>query len=42
MNDKSKFEIIWTISWFVFIGFLCFIFKNGYPLFLLFIWIMGF
>ncbi len=42
MNEKDKFEIIWTICWFIFIATLCFIFKNGWPLFLLFIWILGF
>ena len=42
MNDKEKYELIWTIAWFIFISILCFIFKNGYPLLLLFIWILGF
>ena len=42
MNEKDKFEIIWTICWFIFIATLCFIFQNGWPLFLLFIWILGF
>ena len=42
MNDKNKFELIWTISWLSFISFLCFLFGNGYPLYLLFIWILGF
>ena len=42
MSDKGKYELIWTIVWFIFISILCFIFKNGYPLLLLFIWILGF
>ena len=42
MRDKGKYELIWTIAWFIFISILCFIFKNGYPLFLLFVWILGF
>ncbi len=40
--DKNKFEIIWTIVWLTFIGILCFIFKNAYPLLLLVIWILIF
>ena len=42
MGDKGKYELIWTIAWFIFISILCFIFKNGYPLLLLFVWILGF
>ena len=40
--DDNKFNIIWTICWFVFISVLCFMFKNAYPLLLLFIWILNF
>ena len=42
MKDKNKFELIWTICWFVFITALCFIFQSGWPLWLLFIWVLGF
>lgn len=33
--------LVWSISWLVFIAFLCLIFGNGGPLLLLFIWFAG-
>lgn len=41
MNRNTSL-ILWTICWLAFIGTLCFIFKNGYPLWLLTIWVLGF
>ena len=41
-NDYNKWITFWTIAWLSFIAFLCFIFNSGMPLFLLFIWILGF
>lgn len=40
--DRNTALILWTIIWFIFIGTLCFLFKNGNPLWLLIIWIAGF
>lgn len=40
MSEWEK-NVIWTAMWFLFISILCLIFKNGYPLFLLFLWILG-
>lgn len=40
-DEEFKRFMIWTGLWFAFISALCFAFKNGYPLFLLFIWILG-
>lgn len=31
MNDDKKYILIWTISWFIFISILCFIFKKWIP-----------
>lgn len=39
--EDNKYNIIWTIIWFIFITLLVFIFKNANPLWLLVLWIMG-
>ena len=40
--NKNEAVIYWTLIWLTFIAMLCFIFKNAYPLLLLFIWILPF
>lgn len=40
--NRNTALIIWTIIWFIFIGALCFLFKNANPLWLLVFWILGF
>ncbi len=40
--DKNTALILWTLCWFTFIAILCFIFKNGYILFLLILWLIPF
>lgn len=40
--SRNTALIIWTIIWFIFIGTLCFLFKNANPLWLLVFWILGF
>lgn len=39
--EDNKYNIIWTIIWFIFITLLVFIFKSANPLWLLVLWIMG-
>lgn len=40
--DKNKAQICWTLIWLTFIAILCMMFKNAYPLLLLFIWSLAF
>lgn len=40
--NRNTALILWTIAWLIFIGTLCFLFKNANPLWLLIIWILGF
>lgn len=40
--DRNIALILWTLIWFIFIGFLCFLFNNANPLWLLAIWFLGF
>lgn len=41
MEGKDKFNLIWTLYWFVFITILAFIFQNANVLWLLILWIIG-
>ena len=41
MDENNKFYIIWTIIWLLFIGSMCFLFKDGWPMWFLLIWFIG-
>lgn len=34
-------DLLWSLIWFVFIAFLCFLFNSANPLWLLIIWFLG-
>lgn len=40
--DRNTGITLWTLIWFIFIGFLCFLFNNANPLWLLILWLLGF
>lgn len=40
MDDFEK-DMIWTALWFLFITGLCVIFRNGFPCWLLVLWVLG-
>lgn len=35
------YHILYTLIWLIFIGFLCFIFQSGQPLWLLIVYLIG-
>ena len=41
MNDKNKYFLTWSGMCFLFIAFLCLLFRSGLPLWLLIIWGVG-
>ena len=38
---RFEYQILWTLMWLVFVGFLCLYFYSYAPLWLLIFWLMG-
>lgn len=41
MDENKKFYLIWTTIWLIFIGVMCFLFKDSWPMWFLLIWFIG-